>query len=210
MISEKVKEDQAITEIEPIENSKGKKKKKNKTKEQLAEQQKEQIAHLRKINRINVNGFDVPDPIDSFDKMNINETLLNNIKSNGFTEPTPIQMQTIPLMMDQRELIGCAPTGSGKTLAFLIPILQQLKRPQKLGFRAVILAPTRELAKQIHREALWISAGTGLRIHIIKNTNLAMKKFGQKSGLKYDILVTTPNRLAFLLQQEPPGVNIKK
>lgn len=113
-------------------------------------------------------------------------------------------------MMEQRELVACAPTGSGKTLAFLIPILHQLKTPQKAGFRAVILAPTRELAKQIHREALWISNGTGLRIHIIKNVNLAMKKFGEQSSLKYDILVTTPNRLVYLLKQEPMGVNIKK
>ena len=146
----------------------------------------------------------------SFKGLDLDPNIMLNIEKSGFENPTPIQMQSIPLMLAKRNMICCAPTGSGKTLAFLIPIVQQLKVPQKSGFRAVILAPTRELAKQIHRECLWISNGTGLRVHIIKNTNLAQKKFGLNSGLKYDILVTTPNRLVWLLNQEPKAINIQK
>jgi ATP-dependent RNA helicase DDX52/ROK1 len=187
-------------------------KKKSKTRNKLLELElhKEKVNHLRKINKIYVNGTDINDPFESFNDLKLDESILKNIEKSGFQSPTPIQMQTIPLMIDRREIIGCAPTGSGKTLAFLLPILHQLKRPQKLGFRAIILAPTRELAKQIHRECLWISEGTGLRVHIIKNVNLAQKKFGPNSALKYDILVTTPNRLVWLLKQEPKAININK
>ena len=170
----------------------------------------ERVNHLRKVNKIYVNGSDVNEPIVSFDDLKVNQNILNNINKSGFVRPTPIQMQSIPLMLSKREVICCAPTGSGKTLAFLIPIVHQLEGPQKQGFRAVILAPTRELAKQIHRECLWISNGTGLRVHIIKNVDLAQKKFGIDSHLKYDILVTTPKRLVWLLTQDPIAINIQK
>lgn len=119
-------------------------------------------------------------------------------------------MQVIPLMLDNRQIIACAPTGSGKTLAFILPIINQLKEPKSMGFRAIILAPTRELAKQIHRESLWISHNTGLRIHLIKNVNLAIKKFNLKSKLKYDILITTPQRLEYLLKGDSPSINIQR
>ena len=202
-----------VTRDDTIDNKPiDEKKSKNKTKSRklMIELNIERINHLRKVNRIYVNGSDVIEPIVSFDDLDVDQNILDNIKRSGFVGPTPIQMQAIPLMLAQRELICCAPTGSGKTLAFLIPIINQLKSPQKMGFRAVILAPTRELAKQIHRECLWISNGTGLRAHIIKNVNLAKKKFGLESQLKYDILVTTPNRLVWLLKQEPKAINIQK
>ena len=170
----------------------------------------EKINRLRNLNRITVHGSDINEPIVSFEDMDVDPIIKENIGKSGFERPTPIQMQAIPLMLAKRQMMCCAPTGSGKTLAFLIPIIQQLSRPQKAGFRAIILAPTRELAKQIHRECLWISYGTGLRAHIIKNVNLAKKKFGVKSSLKYDILVTTPNRLVWLLQQKPVAINIQK
>lgn len=170
----------------------------------------ERVNRLRNLNRIHVRGTDVNPPIESFEDIAVEPIIKENIAKTGFERPTPIQMQAIPLMLAKRELICCAPTGSGKTLSFLIPIIDQLRRPQKVGFRAVILAPTRELAKQIHRECLWISYGTGLRVHIIKNVNLAKKKFGLNSGLKYDILVTTPNRLVWLLNQKPIAINIQK
>uniref|UniRef100_A0A3B5MI06 ATP-dependent RNA helicase n=1 Tax=Xiphophorus couchianus TaxID=32473 RepID=A0A3B5MI06_9TELE len=64
----------------------------------------------------------------------------------GLNTPTPIQMQAIPLMMHARELLACAPTGSGKTLAFSLPLLAHLQRPANLGFRALVISPTRELA----------------------------------------------------------------
>ncbi|CAG2107613.1 unnamed protein product [Medioppia subpectinata] len=180
-----------------------------KSRKQLIELNTERVNQLRNKYRIHVKGSDVNEPIVSFDELNVDQNIMENIRKSGFGSPTAVQMQSIPLLMSKREMLCCAPTGSGKTLAFLIPIVHQLRGPQRKGFRAVILAPTRELAKQIHRECLWISNGTGLRVHIIKNVNLAQKKFGPNSELMYDILVTTPNRLVYLLSQEPVAINIE-
>lgn len=165
---------------------------------------------IRNQHSILTDGFDVKCPVTSFEQLQVESWLTKNLQLANYVNPTPIQMQAIPLMLDQRDIIGCAPTGSGKTLAFLLPIINQLKSPKNVGFRAVILAPTRELVKQIHRECIWLSNGSGLRVHLIKNTNLASKKFGAHSTLKYDILVTTPKRLEFLLNQNPPAINIQK
>lgn len=169
---------------------------------------------VRNKNRIQVFGEDVPDPVSSFDeivsKYRINEAVCKNLKEAGFNDPTPVQMQTIPLMMERRELIASAPTGSGKTLAFLLPIITQLKGPKKIGFRALILSPTWELAKQTHREFLWISNGTGLRIHMINDVEKFEKKFGPGSKINKDIVITTPKRLLKLLSTDPPSIDLKQ
>uniref|UniRef100_A0A2K5X902 Probable ATP-dependent RNA helicase DDX52 n=1 Tax=Macaca fascicularis TaxID=9541 RepID=A0A2K5X902_MACFA len=173
---------------------------------------KEKINFLRNKHKIHVQGTDLPDPIATFQQLDqeykINSRLLQNILDAGFQMPTPIQMQAIPVMLHGRELLASAPTGSGKTLAFSIPILMQLKQPANKGFRALIISPTRELASQIHRELIKISEGTGFRIHMIHKAAVAAKKFGPKSSKKFDILVTTPNRLIYLLKQDPPGIDL--
>ncbi|XP_064127458.1 probable ATP-dependent RNA helicase DDX52 isoform X3 [Loxodonta africana] len=173
---------------------------------------KEKINFFRNKHKIHVQGTDLPDPIATFQQLDqeykINSRLLQNILDAGFQVPTAIQMQAIPVMLHGRELLASAPTGSGKTLAFSIPILMQLKQPTNKGFRALIISPTRELASQIHRELLKISEGTGFRIHMIHKAAVAAKKFGPKSSKKFDILVTTPNRLIYLLKQDPPGIDL--
>lgn len=169
----------------------------------------------RRPNSIRADGDDVPKPVDSFkflyNRYEISAHLREAIKKCGFKAPTAVQSQVIPLMMDRREIVCSAPTGSGKTLAFVLPIIHQLKEPKRLGsFRALILAPTRELAKQIHREILWISQGSNLRIHHLKDTKEAAKKFNPESLYKYDVLVTTPNKLSGLLRTEPPSISLRK
>jgi ATP-dependent RNA helicase DDX52/ROK1 len=107
---------------------------------------------LKKRYRINVIGKSSPDPISSFKELAKHpksEYLLENISHLGFTTPTPIQMQAIPIILEQKDLLACAPTGSGKTLSYLIPILLNLKSHLSRGFRAVIISPTRELAQQV-------------------------------------------------------------
>lgn len=95
----------------------------------------QQAQALRKAQRIRVYGTDVPLPITKF---------------AHFKQPTPIQMQAIPILGRGRDLIACAPTGSGKTLAYLFPIEKILLEYGGIG--AVILTPTRELASQVERE----------------------------------------------------------
>jgi len=196
-------------ESEVKTKSKPKKKKQKKTKQKQIDLHLEKINHFKNQNGIKAWGGDVPDPIDTFDKLqtdyNVNEILVNNLKAQGFSSPTPIQMQAWPLMLKNREILGCAPTGSGKTAAFLLPVLHQLGGPQKKGFRAVIVSPTRELATQTHRECVRLCEGYGIRAHLISNVTKAREKFGPKSGQKFDILVTTPNRLVYLLKESAEG-----
>ncbi|KAM4726168.1 putative ATP-dependent RNA helicase DDX52 [Anableps anableps] len=172
----------------------------------------EKVNRIRAQHRINVHGCDVPDPVCSFEELQseyrLNPHILQNLKDAGLNTPTPIQMQAIPLMMHARELLACAPTGSGKTLAFSLPLLAHLQQPANLGFRALIISPTRELASQTYRELLRLSEGVGFRVHIIDKASLAAKKYGPQSNKKYDILVSTPNRLIYLLNQDPPGINL--
>ncbi|XP_050934761.1 probable ATP-dependent RNA helicase DDX52 isoform X2 [Lates calcarifer] len=172
----------------------------------------EKVNRIRSQNRINVHGCDVPDPVCTFEELQseyrLNPRVLQNLKDAGLSSPTPIQMQAIPLMMHGREVLACAPTGSGKTLAFCLPLLARLQQPANLGFRAVIISPTRELASQTYRELLRLSEGVGFRVHIIDKASLAAKKYGPQSNKKYDILVSTPNRLIFLLKQDPPALDL--
>ncbi|TRY57300.1 hypothetical protein DNTS_008892, partial [Danionella cerebrum] len=172
----------------------------------------EKVNRTRNQNRIIVQGSDIPDPVTTFEELqkeyDVDPRIVQNLKEAGFQGPTAIQMQAIPLMMHKREILASAPTGSGKTIAFCLPLLAHLRQPLNKGFRALILSPTRELASQTHRELLKLSEGLSFRIHMINKGVDAAKKYGAKSAKKFDILVTTPNRLIFLLNQEPPAINL--
>ncbi|XP_077360419.1 putative ATP-dependent RNA helicase DDX52 [Festucalex cinctus] len=178
----------------------------------LKQLHREKVNRLRSRHRINVHGSDTPDPVSTFEELQseyqLDPRLLQNLRDAGLSAPTPIQMQAIPLMMHGREILACAPTGSGKTLAFCLPLLAHLKQPAKLGFRAVVISPTRELASQTHREMVRLSEGAGFRIHILNKAAVAANKFGPQSNKKFDVLISTPNRLVFLLKQDPPAIDL--
>ncbi|KAK2181164.1 hypothetical protein NP493_409g08051 [Ridgeia piscesae] len=189
-----------------------KRKKEKRTIQKLAQIKREQMSHFRHQHHIHVHGTDLPDPVATFKELqesySIHPQLMRNVAALGFDSPTPIQMQAIPAMLQGRELLACAPTGSGKTAAFILPILHMLKQPKNCGFRALVLSPTRELAKQTHREFCHLAEGRGFRIHIIEKSSTAAKKFGPNSSQKFDILVSTPSRLVYLLKQEPPLLSL--
>ncbi|KAL4237336.1 DEAD (Asp-Glu-Ala-Asp) box polypeptide 52 [Mactra antiquata] len=176
-----------------------------------ADIKQEQINHLRNLNRVHAHGSDVPDPVESFDQLkteyNIHSRIIQNIETVGYKKPTPIQIQAIPVMLHRREIMACAPTGSGKTAAFILPILHHLKEPRNEGIRALILAPTRELAKQTHREFQRLSEGIGFRIQYIDKTGTDFAKV-KKVTKKCDVLVSTPNRLIYLIQQQPQVISL--
>uniref|UniRef100_A0A673IMC5 ATP-dependent RNA helicase n=1 Tax=Sinocyclocheilus rhinocerous TaxID=307959 RepID=A0A673IMC5_9TELE len=157
-------------------------------------------------------GIHIPDPVSTFEELqqeyDLDPRIIQNIKAAGFQTPTPIQMQAVPLMMHKREILASAPTGSGKTMAFCLPLLAHLRQPLNKGFRALIISPTRELATQTHRELLKLSEGVSFRVHMINKGVEAIKKYGPKTAKKFDILVTTPNRLIYLLNQDPPAINL--
>uniref|UniRef100_A0A1B6CLU8 Probable ATP-dependent RNA helicase DDX52 n=1 Tax=Clastoptera arizonana TaxID=38151 RepID=A0A1B6CLU8_9HEMI len=193
---------------------KPKKIKTEKTKRQLAAEHKvEKINQLRNAHKITVVGGNVPAPVETFDQFveeyKVSSKIISNLKSSGYENPTPIQMQAIPVMLQNRQILACAPTGSGKTAAFIVPILHSLGSPKNEGFRALIVCPTRELARQIYRETSWLAEGTGLKTHIISKVKQSADKFGSKFTTKFDILITTPNRIIYLLRQENVTFSLK-
>ena len=135
----------------------------------------------------------------SFSSFNLHPDLLKGLDAQGFTTPTPIQKQAIPPACAGRDVLACAMTGSGKTAAFLLPILQRLHGKPRGSTRALILAPTRELAAQIdeHRRAL----ARYTRIDgaaVFGGMPMGPQETAFRRGV--DIIVATPGRLLDHLQ----------
>lgn len=141
----------------------------------------------------------------TFDELNLLEPILRALKTEGYTQPTPIQEKSIPLLLQRKDLLGCAQTGTGKTAAFTIPILQLLhtdelykKGPQ--GIKALILTPTRELAIQIGESIH--AYGRHLRLkHTVIFGGVSQKSQTDALRMGVDILVATPGRLLDLMDQ---------
>ncbi|XP_073155633.1 DEAD-box ATP-dependent RNA helicase 57 [Henckelia pumila] len=157
---------------------------------------------FRKKHNIHVSGRNIPSPLLNFmelrSRYNCKPYVLRNLADLGFEEPTPIQRQTIPVMLSGRECFACAPTGSGKTFAFVCPILMQLQRASKDGVRAVILCPTRELAAQTARECKKLSRGKKFYIKLMTKQ---LAKSADFSKLPCDILISTPFRAQFAIRK---------
>lgn len=141
----------------------------------------------------------------NFENLNIIAPILKAVKAEGYTIPTPIQEQAIPVVLEGRDMVGCAQTGTGKTAAFAIPLLQVLykqneKEKGRHTIKALILTPTRELAIQIGESIAVYGRHTGLRHTVIFG---GVSQFHQVNALKYgvDILVATPGRLLDLMNQ---------
>jgi ATP-dependent RNA helicase RhlE len=140
----------------------------------------------------------------TFEDLNLMKPLLDSVRKEGYTTPTKIQQQSIPHILSGKDLFGCAQTGTGKTAAFALPILQRLaldkNTTQTSGIKALILAPTRELAIQIDESFRTYGAGTGLKCTCIYG---GVSQQIQVSKLKrgVEIIVATPGRLLDLIQQ---------
>jgi ATP-dependent RNA helicase RhlE len=138
----------------------------------------------------------------AFRKLEIIEPILKAVAAEGYTIPTPIQQQAIPLVLQRKDLLGCAQTGTGKTAAFAIPILQILheQKPLAPGIKTLILTPTRELAIQIGESFVAYGKHTGIRHTVIFG---GVSQLNQTNALKrgVDILIATPGRLLDLMTQ---------
>ncbi|MEI7811467.1 MAG: DEAD/DEAH box helicase [Ignavibacteria bacterium] len=141
----------------------------------------------------------------SFENLNLIEPIKKALKSEGYTTPTPIQEQAIPIILGRKDLLGCAQTGTGKTAAFAIPILQILYTEKNLNqgirtIKSLILTPTRELAIQIGESFSAYGQHTGLRTTVIfGGVNQKSQTAALRAGV--DILIATPGRLLDLMQQ---------
>src|SRR3982751_509550 len=112
----------------------------------------------------------------------------------GYTRPTPIQAEAIPVALAGRDLIGCASTGTGKTAAFLLPILQRLHAGTRGISRALVLSPTRELALQIDEQALALGYHLGLTaVSVVGGVDMRPQEPALRAGA--EIVVATPGRM---------------
>lgn len=138
----------------------------------------------------------------SFKNLKLTQPLLRALEDQGYTTPTPIQKQAIPLVLEGRDLLGVAQTGTGKTAAFGIPLLQILNenKQNKKGVRALILTPTRELAIQIDDSLSAYGKHTSLN-HTVIFGGVSQVNQVQKLKRGVDILVATPGRLLDLMNQ---------
>jgi len=139
----------------------------------------------------------------TFNDLGLIEPILKALETEGYTNPTPIQEQAIPHLIEGRDLLGCAQTGTGKTAAFAIPILQELnsREPQaKRAIRTLILTPTRELAIQIGES--FAAYGRNLQLkHTVIFGGVGQKPQTDALHRGVDIVVATPGRLLDLMSQ---------
>jgi ATP-dependent RNA helicase RhlE len=141
----------------------------------------------------------------SFESLNLAEPIQRALISEGYTQPTPIQKQAIPILLDHKDLLACAQTGTGKTAAFAIPIIQSLldnpaDPTRSRQIKALILCPTRELAAQIYQNFNSYARFTPVRTAVIFG---GVPQGAQETALikGVDVLIATPGRLLDLMGQ---------
>ncbi len=146
------------------------------------------------------------EPFVQFQEFNLDTRILAGVRTLGWEQPTPIQEQAIPRALEGRDVMGLARTGTGKTAAFLLPILQRLATGRHGHVRALIVAPTRELAEQIHQQAVALCRPLNLRsLSIYGGVNINPQTRALKAGV--DIVVACPGRLLDHLGQR--NVNLE-
>lgn len=130
----------------------------------------------------------------SFEQFSFDRRIAAGVKSIGYRTPTPIQKEAIPVVLQGRDILGLAQTGTGKTAAFVLPILQRLSQGPRGKVRALIVAPTRELAEQIHQEIVKLARDTKIRSVTIYG---GVSKGPQLAALRrgVEIVVACPGRL---------------
>ena len=135
-----------------------------------------------------------------FSELELDDSILKALKEKGYDTPTPIQQKSIPIVLQQKDLLGVAQTGTGKTAAFAIPIIQLLARSNKKGIKGLIVTPTRELAIQIEENIAYYAKYMNVKQTVIFG---GVKQHEQVRKLKkgVDILVATPGRLLDLMDQ---------
>jgi ATP-dependent RNA helicase RhlE len=134
-----------------------------------------------------------------FSALGLSHPVLDGVKAMGYVQPTPIQLRTIPLILNGKDVIGSAQTGTGKTAAFALPMLSRLQHGARIT-RALILEPTRELAAQVETAIRDFARFTDIGVAVVfGGVGYGRQKDALKAGV--DIIVATPGRLLDHLQQ---------
>ncbi|HWC54734.1 MAG TPA: DEAD/DEAH box helicase, partial [Chitinophagaceae bacterium] len=148
----------------------------------------------------------------SFNNLQLIEPVLKALSHEGYITPTPIQEKSIPVILQKRDLLGCAQTGTGKTAAFVIPLLQMMHQQQQHSvqkqnrIKALVLTPTRELAIQIGESIRSYGKYLNVKHQVIFG---GVSQYKQVHGIRQgaDIIVATPGRLLDLVQQRHISLN---
>lgn len=170
----------------------------------VAKRSEDEVRQYRQSREITVKGKNVPCPNQAFEEGNFPDFVVQEIRKQGFSEPTPIQAQGWPIALSGRDLVGIAQTGSGKTLAYMLPAAVHIRHQPQLtrgdGPIALVLAPTRELAQQIQSVARDFGSSS-----LIRNTCVfgGAPKGPQARDLErgVEIVIATPGRLIDFLER---------
>lgn len=138
--------------------------------------------------------------VSPFESLGLQPEFVQAVEKMGFVDPTPIQSSAIPLLLEGRDVIGQAQTGTGKTAAFMLPLLQKLE-PSNGKVQALVLAPTRELAKQVADAALLLAQKTRVKVlAVYGGQSYTIQRNALERGV--DVVVGTPGRLLDLIKQK--------
>jgi ATP-dependent RNA helicase DDX54/DBP10 len=133
-----------------------------------------------------------------FQALGLNANLLKAITRKGYSVPTPIQRKTIPLILNDKDVVGMARTGSGKTAAFIVPMIEKLKaHSSRVGARALVMSPSRELALQTLRVVKEMGRGTDLKSVLLVGGDSLEEQFASMAS-NPDIVIATPGRFLHL------------
>ena len=159
----------------------------------------------RRENQTTVAGRNVPRPVETFDEAGFPEYVLDEVKAQGFTKPTPIQSQGWPMALSGRDVVGIAETGSGKTLTYCLPAIVHINAQPLLspgdGPIVLILAPTRELAVQIQQEVNKFGKSSRIRNTCVYGGVPRGQQIRELSR-GVEVCIATPGRLIDMLQSE--------
>ncbi|AES74381.1 putative RNA helicase [Medicago truncatula] len=179
----------------------------------LEEMQERDWRIFREDYNISYKGSKIPRPIRSWVESKLSQEILKAVEKAGYKTPSPIQMASIPLGLQQRDVIGVAETGSGKTAAFVLPMLSYITRLPPIseeneaeGPYAVVMAPTRELAQQIEDETVKFAQYMGIKVvSIVGGQSIEEQGFKIRQGC--EIVIATPGRLIDCLERRYAVLN---
>lgn len=178
--------------------------------DEVASMSIEQVKTLRNELQLQVEGDQVPNPIQSFMQLKLDRKMLNLLMKLGLEAPTAIQAQTFPVALSGRDMIGIAKTGSGKTLAFTIPMIWHVMDQRELskgeGPIAIVISPTRELAHQIYTQVKMFTKLYGAECVAVYG---GVGKWEQVQALRKgaEVLIATPGRLIELIRKKTIRTN---
>jgi ATP-dependent RNA helicase RhlE len=140
----------------------------------------------------------------TFSELKLNEDLLEALGYMNFKEATPIQQQAIPVILEGKDIIGCAQTGTGKTAAFVLPILHKLQAQRNKGINTLILCPTRELAIQIEQQIQGLAYFSDISTYAVYGGGTGPEWEAERRALSQgtDIIIATPGRLIAHIRNE--------